>query len=112
MRRRKDLKPKMTQVVLDKMDAVAELCRRYHVQRLDLFGSAVDDTFEPERSDLDFLVLFEPCTSSEHCDRYFSLVESLEELFGRHVDLVESQAMRNPYFIASVNEDRVLLYAA
>jgi hypothetical protein len=48
----------------------------------------------------------------EHYERYFGLLESLQELFARHVDLVEIGAMRNPYFIRRVNESRKLIYAA
>lgn len=98
-------------LVEDKREELAALCRRYRVLRLELFGSGVDDTFDAAESDLDFLVTFEACTPSEHYDRYFGLVESLESLFGRAVDLVEAGAMRNPYFIRHVNESKRLLYA-
>jgi len=95
-----------------KQEALTALCRQYSVERLDLFGSATDDSFNPQRSDLDFLVTFAPCTPSEHYTRYFGLLESLESLFGRAVDLVEAGAMRNPYFIRQVNKSRRLLYAS
>ncbi|MEA3365462.1 MAG: nucleotidyltransferase domain-containing protein [Candidatus Hydrogenedentes bacterium] len=93
-------------------EALTSLCRRYHVDRLETFGSATDETFDPERSDLDFLVVFKPCTPNEHYDRYFGLLEALEALFQRPVDLVEARAMKNPYFIHRVNESRALVYAA
>ena len=83
-------------------EELEQLCRRFHVRRLDLFGSASSDDFNPARSDLDFLVEFEPEASS--FDIYFGLKESLEALFGRSVDLVESSAIRNPYFKASVEQ--------
>ena len=88
------------------------LCRRYHVQQLDVFGSAADGTFDPQHSDIDFLVVFEPCSPSDHYERYFGLLESLEALFGRPVDLVEAKVMRNPYFMRRVNETRTPVYAA
>ena len=96
----------------DRRVAVAMLCRKYAVQRLEVFGSAVDGTFDPRSSDVDFLVTFGPSTPSEHYERYFGLVESLESLFGRRVDLVEAPALRNPYFIQQVNESKELVYAA
>ncbi|MBI4558151.1 MAG: nucleotidyltransferase domain-containing protein [Candidatus Hydrogenedentes bacterium] len=96
----------------DKRQALVELCRTYAVHRLESFGSATNGSFDARESDLDFLVTFEPCTPGEHYERYFGLLESLESLFGRTVDLVEAQAMRNPYFIRQVNESRKLLYAA
>ena len=96
----------------DKLAALDILCQKYSVERLELFGSALTDSFNPKTSDLDILVTFKPCTPIEHYDRYFGLLESLESLFGRAVDLVEADAMRNPYFIAQVNTSKRLLYAA
>lgn len=102
----------MNALIDQEREQLAELCRRFHVQRLELFGSAADGTFDPETSDFDFLVEFLPLEPNEHYDAYFGLLESLEELFRRHVDLVETGAMRNPYFIRRVNESRTLVYAA
>lgn len=90
---------------------ISELCRRYGVRRLELFGSATTDAFDPHRSDLDFLVAFD-ANPPDLFSRYFGLKESLEALFGRDVDLVMIGAMQNPYFIESVNKTRQLVYAA
>ena len=87
------------------------LCRRYGVARLELFGSAATDAFDPQRSDLDFLVEFD-ANPGGLFKRYFGFKESLEKLYGREVDLVMVGAMRNPYFIESVNKTRRLVYAA
>lgn len=89
-----------------------QLCRQYHVQRLDLFGSAATGTDRPDESDLDFLVEFEPLPAGAYADTYFGLLESPERLFGRPVDLVVSDAVRNPYFQQSVEQSKMLLYAA
>lgn len=89
---------------------LADLCRRFGVRRLDLFGSAATDTFDPSRSDVDFLVDFDD-EPARLFDRYFGLKESLEALYGRPVDLVSAGSLRNPYFIAAVNETRQLVYA-
>lgn len=96
----------------EQIDAVSELCRRYRVRRLEVFGSAADGTFDPARSDLDFLVEYLPLAPGEHYDAYFGLVEGLEALFGRKVDLVEAHMMSNPYFIRRVNESRRVVYDA
>lgn len=90
---------------------IPELCRRYGVSRLELFGSATSDAFDPQRSDLDFLVEFDADPSGLF-DRYFGLKESLEALYGRPVDLVTAGSMRNPYFVEAVNRSRQLVYAA
>jgi hypothetical protein len=88
-----------------------ELCRRFGVAQLELFGSATTAAFDPERSDLDFLVDFD-ANAADLFKRYFGLKESLEALFGRDVDLVMTGAMANPYFIEAVNKTRQLVYAA
>lgn len=88
------------------------LCRRYHVRRLELFGSAVADRYRPGDSDLDFLVEFEPLPPGAYADTYFGLLEALERLFGSPVDLVVASAIRNPYFRQSVDQTKALLYAA
>lgn len=102
----------MMGIIEDLRDQVEYLCREHRVQRLEVFGSAADGTFNPESSDLDFLVQFLPLSPAEHYEGYFGLWEALEALFGRKVDLVEPQAMRNPYFIRRVNESRRTVYAA
>lgn len=84
------------------------LCRRYHVRRLEIFGSATRPDFGPN-SDLDFLVEFEVTPG---LSGYFGLKEDLESLFGRPVDLVMPRAIRNPYILAEMNRDRETVYAA
>ena len=88
------------------------LCSRYGVRRLALFGSAVRDDFDPLRSDLDFLVEFQPMPAGGHSKSYFGLLRELELLFGRTVDLVEAGAIHNPYVLRSVEAEQKTLYAA
>lgn len=87
------------------------ICRRFGVQRLELFGSAATDGFDPEASDLDFLVEFDS-DPTRRADRYFGLLEALEDLFGRPVDVVETSAIRNPYFLKMIEGSRTLLHAS
>lgn len=96
----------------DQKQSIAALCRKHKVRRLEVFGSAADGTFDPDHSDLDFLVEFDELKSAGRADAYFGLWEDLGKLFGRKVDLVEPGAMRNPYFIRRVNETRTVLYDA
>lgn len=103
----------MNQVIEAKRDELNRLCARYHVARLELFGSAVTgQQFDAETSDLDFLVEFLPLQPGEHFDTYFGLLEGLQDLFERSVDLVMTCAIKNPYFLKSVNQTRTVLYAA
>jgi hypothetical protein len=93
-------------------DELADLCRRYHVRTLELFGSAADGTFDPARSDLDFLVEFLPEAAGRIFHGFFDLRDALQELYGRSVDLVMPGAIRNRYFVEAVNRQRKVLYAA
>ena len=78
----------MEPLVAQHQTEIDELCRRHHVQRLELFGSAAGDQFDPERSDVDFLVEFQPLAEGERADAYFGLREGLESLLQRPIDLV------------------------
>ncbi len=101
----------MVAIIEHKRTALAELCRRYEVERLYLFGSAAQGHFDAQHSDLDFLVHFanrEP--TGEYADRHLDFAEELEPLFGRPVDLVTEQSIRNPYFRSEVESTRQLVY--
>ena len=91
---------------------IAEICQRFHVRRLDVFGSAVREDFDPARSDLDFVVEFEREHPLGGLEIYFGLKEALEALFGRKVDLVSQGMVQNPYLRQSIDESRETVYAA
>lgn len=93
-------------------EALASLCRRFEVEQLELFGSAARGDFDPKHSDFDFLVLFRRNGNLGADDRYLGLLNALEDLFGRKIDLVDVSAARNPYFMAEALKHRVKLYAA
>lgn len=102
----------MIAAVEDKRAEVTELCERYGVRRLDLFGSAAGDGgFDSEGSDLDFVVSFERRDPPDLFGRYFGLEEGLEGLFGRKVDLVmEGALQKSRRFTRNVEGSRVPLY--
>lgn len=101
----------MVALVEQKKTALAELCRQYRVQRLYVFGSAVLDSFDVRRSDIDFLVRFsDRQPTGEYADRYLRFAEALEQLFDRPVDVVTEESIRNPYFRREVERTRQLLY--
>ena len=94
-------------------DEIDRLCRQHRVRRLEVFGScAQEGRFRPEESDLDFLVEFLPLAAGRYADAYFGLLEGLQELFQRPVDLVVRRAIRNRYFLEKINESSSLVYAA
>ena len=102
----------MNEVVTSRSVELAALCAKHRVARLAVFGSAATDGFDPETSDVDFLVEFAPMPPVERADAYFGLLESLEELFGVGVDLVEPGPIRNPYLRKSIEKSRVVIYEA
>lgn len=90
---------------------IAALCRRFNVVRLDVFGSAARGIdFDPERSDIDFLVEVDPSTEALGFDVFFELQTELEKLLGRKVDLVMAGSVRNPYVRASIERAREPVY--
>jgi hypothetical protein len=97
------------QVELDQ-HALAEFCRKWGIRELSIFGSALRDDFNPE-SDLDFLVSFEPGTPLD-IDRLLDMKEELEARLGRSVDLVEKEALRNPWRKHEILRTREVIYAA
>jgi predicted nucleotidyltransferase len=103
----------MHPLIQQKKSAIADLCKRYRVKRLDVFGSAarVSD-FDLESSDADFLVEFIEEGQSSSLQVFFALRQDLEALIGRHVDLAEAAALQNPYLLAIIEQSRELVYAA
>lgn len=102
----------MHPIVEDKLEALKDLCLKHRVERLDIFGSAARDDFDPEASDLDFLVEFESMSPVDHADSFFGLLEDLERLFGRHIDLLEPDPIENPYLWQAIERSRKVLYEA
>jgi len=91
-------------------DKLAELCVAYGVQQLEVFGSVTREDFDPQQSDMDFLVVFEDSRPHGAFDRYFGLKEALERLFERSIDLIEERAIKNPYFRQAILRDRMVIY--
>ncbi|NKE58106.1 hypothetical protein FXN61_15215 [Lentzea sp. PSKA42] len=102
----------MHEVVTAKLAEIEELCRALGVRRLDVFGSAVSDSFDVATSDVDILVDFEIGHGFDHFGTYFALKEGLERILDRPVDLVISGSIRNPYFRQQVMDSKENLYAA
>nr|WP_026152716.1 nucleotidyltransferase domain-containing protein [Actinopolyspora halophila] len=102
----------MHELIEEKRNEIEELCSTLSARRLDLFGSAVDDSFDAASSDVDVLVEFDAGPDFDHSGTYFGLKEGLERILGRPVDVVSSSGLRNPHFRQRVLETRTELYAA
>ena len=102
----------LPEIVTEHLAEVRALCEEYRVKRLAIFGSAVKGTFDPETSDLDFVVEFFPYEPAGFDSPYFKLLVALQELFQRDVDLVVRKAVRNPYFLKVLELSEHPLYDA
>ncbi|MDE2887446.1 MAG: nucleotidyltransferase domain-containing protein [Gemmatimonadota bacterium] len=102
----------MTEMLQNKLDAITEACERHGVIRLDAFGSALRDEFQPGRSDVDLLVELGSMEPYARVDAYFGLLEDLRAILGEQVDLVISGAVKNPYIAREIARTKELLYAA
>ena len=96
----------MIELIEGKRTQLIELCRKYRVYRLDLFGSAAKGRFDPDASDLDFIARFEGTRDPDYAERFYYFAESLEALFGRPVDVLTENMIQNPFFREDVEEAR------
>ena len=85
------------------------LCRQHKVKELYIFGSILTDGFN-DLSDIDFLVQFNDIDITDYFDNYMDFKEKLEDLFGRQIDLLENQAIRNPIFRKVLDREKRLVY--
>ena len=102
----------MIPLITQHSDDIAEICRRHHVKRLELFGSAAVGDFDPQTSDIDFLVEFDESDDFSLFQTRKDLTQGLESLFNRSVDLVIFANVENPYFWTSVESTREPIFEA
>jgi predicted nucleotidyltransferase len=91
---------------------IAELCRRFHVRRLDVFGSAARVHDFADESDVDLLVEYEAEYDPPSFKDFLALREALSRMLGRKVDLTMADAVRNPYVLADIERFRQNLHGA
>jgi predicted nucleotidyltransferase len=88
---------------------IASLCKQYNVKLLYAFGSVLTDKFN-DKSDVDLIVSFNQIPVEDYVDNYFDLKFTLQDILKRPVDLLEEQAIKNPYFLQNINSTRQLIY--
>ncbi len=89
------------------------ICDKHKVKNLFLFGSATNERFNSNTSDIDLIVEFaDDLELLNYADNYFSILKDLEKLFGKKVDLISYKALRNPVMIEEVEKSKISLYAA
>ena len=90
-------------------ERIAEFCRKWRVTEFSLFGSVLTEQFGPD-SDVDVLVSFEP-DAPWGLYELVDMREELMEIFGRNVDLVEKEGLRNPFRRSSILRTREIIHA-
>jgi uncharacterized protein with HEPN domain/predicted nucleotidyltransferase len=99
----------MNKVVEERLPDLIRLCQRNGIRRLELFGSSAREDFQPSTSDLDFIATFDDSTVPASFDGYLDALLQLEDLFGRKVDLLEADAITNPFLREATERDGVVL---
>ena len=100
----------MAPIIEDNREALIALCKRHHVKRLDVFGSAATGAFEPDRSDVDLLVEFDLERVASASQTYLDFLDAVTRLLGSDVDIVNPKYIRNRYFRAGVEDTRREFY--
>ncbi len=101
----------MIDLIQEKKEDLKQLCVKYEIARMYVFGSAVSNNFH-DQSDIDILISFKEIPFDRYTDNYFNLHAELELLFGRKVDLLTERSLNNKFLIDSINQTKELLYAA
>ena len=92
------------------MDKIRDFCLRWKIVEFALIGSVLRDDFRPD-SDIDVLLSFEANAGWSLYD-IVDMKDELKAMFGREIDLVEKEAIRNPYRRRVMLTDKEVLYAA
>ena len=102
----------MLKLIEDKITEIISLCKSHYVISIALFGSAAKGSMHLD-SDVDFLVQFsDELPVLDYADNYFNLVEELEKIVGRKVDLISIKSLKNQILIEDIERSKVVLYAA
>jgi predicted nucleotidyltransferase len=101
----------MQDFILAKRDEIAELCRKHHVRRLSIFGSAARDDFDPATSDVDIIVEFEDLPEGQYSTNKWTFHDELVSRLNRKVDLLTWESVQNPYMLKAILRSNETLYA-
>ncbi len=101
----------MHKIIKNNLSSLSNLCRKYNVKTMHIFGSVCTDYFS-DNSDIDILISFNELSIEEYTDNYFNLHYELEKLFDRKIDLLTERSIKNPYLLEGINKTRELIYAA
>lgn len=97
------------EIIESNISHLQKLCKQYKVLRLYIFGSILTNRFS-EKSDIDFLVDFDKVNMFDYADNFFDFKYSLQDLFHRNIDLLETKAITNPYLKKNIDSTKQLIY--
>lgn len=101
----------MEATLITQRAGISELCKRFGVSRLEVFGSAASGDFDPASSDYDFIAKFSVQPGVSMARRFLGFSDALEALLGRKVDLMTDRPIENPYLRAAVDATRETIHA-
>jgi predicted nucleotidyltransferase len=102
----------MNVIIQNYLQEIITACKEHHVDSISVFGSAAKGTMH-EESDVDFLVEFSNNLDVlDYAENYFSLLDRLEKILNKKVDLVSNKSLKNPILIQEILHSKVQLYAA
>ncbi|MBE6272751.1 MAG: nucleotidyltransferase [Bacteroides sp.] len=96
-------------LIENNIQKIIALCKKHKVCKLFVFGSILTNRFN-EKSDVDMVVDFDKVNLEDYADNYFDFKYSLEDIFGREVDLLEDKAIRNPILRRNIDNSKLLVY--
>lgn len=100
----------MIPIIEDKISQLNELCKKFHVSSLFLFGSGAKNQLKTD-SDLDFLISFNSDIKLlDYADNYFDCLDSFKKLFKKDIDLVTVKSLKNPILIQEINKTKIPVY--
>ncbi len=102
----------MIGILESKHKQISEACSRHGVARLHVFGSALNEDFRCDESDLDLLVEFVPMEPYARVEAYFGMLEELRSLLNMKIDLVMAGAVKNPFIAREIERTKKVFYAA
>lgn len=102
----------MVELIQNRLHEIIATCKEHHVEAIALFGSAARNTMHKD-SDIDLLVEFSNGIDVlEYADNYFSLLDKLQKILNKKVDLVSSRSLKNPVLKEEIFQSKIDLYAA
>jgi len=88
---------------------IQELCQKHKALKLYAFGSVLTDGFN-DQSDVDLIVDFDKKEINDYFINFFDFKYSLEDVFGKKVDLLKDRPIKNSYLKKSIEKTKTLIY--